>query len=443
MPNYFLYARKSTDDKEKQIHSIEDQVAVLRKLAKKENLNIVEQFEERQSAKIPGRPVFNAMMLRVQKGEAQGILCWKIDRLARNPVDAAQIQWLLQRGTIAHIQTHDRSYYPADNVLLMSVEFGMANQYIRDLSSNTSRGLLQKAKRGEFPCVAPTGYRNNPRTKLVVIDRKKAPTVRMAFELYAKGHSRLEDISTFLYENGVRSLYGNRIHRDRAKFILVNPFYYGHFRYQGELLEGKHTPLISKSLFDKVQKVMATRGHPQTETTNPQQLCGLLSCGECGMHITAETRVKTQKNGNVHRYVYYRCTKKGAIDCSQSYVREETLAADLSDLLSEYTMPSFVAEDFTRRMKADELDAGQAASITANALRAKIADISSQLDRLTDVYIAQDIERHDYLNRRAALLSERTSIEEVLAKCEQGVLPWLEPLQEWVKEASLLDEIAK
>jgi len=135
--HYFLYARKSTDDRDKQVHSIEDQLAVLRKLATKEGLQIVAEFEERQSAKVPGRPVFNDMLARLGRGEAQGILCWKIDRLARNPVDAAQIQWLLQRGTVAHIQTYDRSYYPQDNVLLMSVEFGMANQYVRDLSSNT------------------------------------------------------------------------------------------------------------------------------------------------------------------------------------------------------------------------------------------------------------------------------------------------------------------
>ncbi len=442
MTSYFLYARKSTDDKDRQVHSIEDQVAVLRKLAKKEGLNIVEQFEERQTAKVPGRPVFNEMMARVQKGEAQAIICWKIDRLARNPVDAAQIQWLLQRGTISHIQTHDRSYYPADNVLLMSVEFGMANQYIRDLSSNTSRGLLQKAKRGEFPGTAPTGYRNNPRTKLVVVDRKKAPVIRAAFELYSKGNSRLEDIQRFLYDNGVRSLYGNRIHKDRVKFILTNPFYYGYFIYRGELLEGKHTPLITKALFDKVQKVVAERGHPQAETANPQPLCGLLSCGECNMHITAEVRTKTQKNGNVHRYIYYRCTKKAAVRCSQSYVREGTLTADLNEVLVEYAMPSFVAEDFARRMEADELEAEKTTVATANELRAKMAEISGQLDRLTDVYIAQDIERHDYLIRRAALLSERRSVEEVLAKCEQGGLPWLEPMREWIKDASLLDETA-
>ena len=406
-------------------------------------MQIVAEFEERQSAKVPGRPVFNDMLARLGRGEAQGILCWKIDRLARNPVDAAQIQWLLQRGTVAHIQTYDRSYYPQDNVLLMSVEFGMANQYVRDLSSNTSRGLRQKAKRGEFPGTAPVGYRNNPRTKLIVVDKKKAPVVRAAFELYAKGESRLEDISNFLFDNGIRSWYGNRMHKDRITFILSNIFYYGHFRYKGEVHEGKHAPIVEKSLFDKVQKVLVRRGHPQAETTDPQPLCGLLSCGECGMSITAEVRVKYQKNGNVHQYVYYRCTKKSAARCAQPYVRQESLSADLSKLLSLYVLPPEWAQDFERRMQEDEKEAEHTAQAALHSLREEARDISRKLDRLTDLYIAQDIERGDYLARRAALMAQGKSVEGQMTRLKRDAGAWLEPMRHWISEAQQLAQIAR
>ena len=145
---YFLYARKSTDVEDKQVMSIEGQLSELRALAKNEGLEISDEFVEKRTAKMPGRPIFNEMVRRIQKGEAQGIICWKLDRLARNPVDGGQISWLLQQGTIQRIQTHDRSHLSSDNVLMMSVEFGMANQFIRDLSSNTSRGLHHKARLG-------------------------------------------------------------------------------------------------------------------------------------------------------------------------------------------------------------------------------------------------------------------------------------------------------
>src|SRR3989344_1957158 len=141
---YFLYARKSTDFEDKQILSIEAQLVELRSIARQNNLEIATEFVEKQSAKIPGRAIFNDMMARIQLGEAQGIICWKIDRLARNPVDGGQIQWLLQQGVIRHIQTHDRSHYPNDNVLMMSVELGMATEYIRQLNAKNARGLRAK-----------------------------------------------------------------------------------------------------------------------------------------------------------------------------------------------------------------------------------------------------------------------------------------------------------
>ncbi|MDO8571417.1 MAG: recombinase family protein, partial [bacterium] len=346
---YFLYARKSTDTEDKQVLSIESQLAELRALAKREQLNVVEVFVEKRSAKMPGRPVFEEMLKRIERGDAQGIVCWKIDRLSRNPVDSGRISWLLQQGGIAKIVTHDRAYLPHDNVLLMSVEFGMANQYIRDLSVNVTRGLRQKARMGIYPSSAPIGYLNDPRTKTIVVDRRKAPLVRKAFELYAKNESRLEDVANFLFQNGIktgatrgswRKGGGKPLKRDQISFMLSNPFYYGHFKYSGEMYEGKHTPIVNKELFDAVQKVLALRGRAHNKATNePQAYCGLLHCGECGMSISAEDKLKRQKNGNTHQYVYYRCTKKSAVPCTQPYVREEALDFQLSELLARFVLP--------------------------------------------------------------------------------------------------------
>ena len=178
MIDYFLYARKSTDVEDKQVLSIEAQLVELRALAKQEGLTIVSELEERRTAKMPGRPVFNEMLKRIQQGEAQGIICWKLDRLSRNPWDDGQIRWLSQSGTIQHVRTYERDYHSSDNTLLMSLEFSMANQFILDLSSNTKRGLRQKARNGVFPSLAPTGYLNDVRAKTIVIDRKKSKHVK-------------------------------------------------------------------------------------------------------------------------------------------------------------------------------------------------------------------------------------------------------------------------
>src|SRR3989344_4336643 len=313
---YFLYARKSTDVEDKQILSIEAQLAELREIAKRENLSIAEEFIEKHSAKKPGRLIFNEMLKRIQRGEAQGIICWKIDRLARKPVDGGQVQWLLQERVLRHIQTHDRSHYTNDNVLMMSVELGMATEYIRQLSANTARGLRQKARTGVYPGLAPIGYLNDPRTKTIRVHKKNAKLVREMFERYAGGKSTLDDLATFLEEAGVMSKGNRRVHISRISFVLQNPFSYGHFRYAGEVYEGNHSPLISKSLYDKANAVLRSRGRTLAIKTDPAPLCGLLRCGFCGMCITAEVKEKHQKNGNIHHYTYYRCTRKNkAVKC--------------------------------------------------------------------------------------------------------------------------------
>ena len=445
MSKYFLYARKSTDVEDKQVLSIEAQLVELRTLARENNLEVAAEFVEKQSAKMPGRPIFNDMMLRIQRGDAQGVVCWKLDRLARNPVDGGQISWFLQNSTIAHIQTHDRAYYSADNVLMMSVEFGMANQYVRDLSVNTARGLRQKARNGHYPSVAPLGYLNDPRTKTIVVDRKKSKIVRAAFELYAQNGSRLEDVSRFLFENGVVTKATKRwensglrpLKKDQAKLILTNSFYYGHFRYAGEMYEGKHTPIVSKELFDRVQKVLALRGKSQRPTKQPQALCGLLKCGECGCSITGE--VHTKKSGR--SYTYYRCTKKRG-PCAGAYIREETLDTQLSELLSRFHLPRHWAEELNKMADRDAQEASQATAASVQAMRAKIADLDGKIARLTDLFVEQDIERADYLERKRALMSTKKSAQENILRLERDAAVWLEPMRKWIKDASLLDEAA-
>ncbi len=448
---YFLYARKSTDTEDKQVLSIEAQLSELRTLARRDGLDVAEEFVEKRSAKTPGRPVFEEMMRRVEHGDAHGIVCWKIDRLSRNPVDSGRVSWLLQQGAIAKIATHDRVYLPQDNVLLMSVEFGMANQYVRDLSVNVSRGLRAKARRGVYPSTAPLGYLNDPRTRTIAVDKKKAPAIRKAFEMYAEGKSRYEDIARFLFENGITTGAtrgwtkggGRFLKREQIAFLLSNPFYAGRFRYAGEMYDGTHTPIVSKELFDRVQKVLRERSNKnRPPENNPQAYCGLLSCSECGCSITAEEKVKIQQNGNTHRYVYYHCTKKRG-KCNGRFLREEALDAELSDLLSRFHLPREWAAEMERMAEKDARDASESAEASVRVLRAEIAVCDGKIARLTDLFVEQDIERDEYLSRKRELMSQKRSAQERILLLERDAAVWLEPMRAWLKEASVLEETAK
>ena len=326
----------------------------------------------------------------------------------------------------------------------------MANQYIRDLSANVTRGLRHKARLGVYPSLAPLGYLNDPRTKTIVIDRKKAPAIRAAFELYAAGKPRYEDISTFLFERGITTGTtrgwtkggGKPLTRDQVYFLLSNPFYAGRFRYAGEMYDGTHTPLVSKELFDRVQKVLKARSNAnRPPENNSQAYCGLLSCGECGCSITAEEKTKVQKNGNMHRYVYYRCTKKRG-KCNGEYIREEKLDAELSNLLSRFHLPREWAEEMKKLADKDEQEAEHSAAASVQMTRAKIAELDGKIARLTDLFVEQDIERGDYLARKRMLADEKRSLEDKILKFERNAVHWLEPLREWISEAQTMGEIA-
>ena len=443
---FFLYARKSTDVEDKQVRSIDDQIAELRAFAKQEDLNVVEVFIEKQSAKIPGRPIFNEMLECIEKDEANGILAWHADRLARNSVDGGRIIYLLDTGKLASLKFPTLWFENTpQGKFMLNIVFGQSKYYIDSLTENTKRGLRQKVKRGEYPSLAPIGYINDKRVKSVVVDKKLAPVIRKAFELYAQNNSRLEDISNFLAQNDIFSNGGKRIKRDRISFILSNPFYTGLFRYAGEIHEGKHQPVISKKIFDKVQEILKQRGRPHHKTKNePRVFCGLLKCGSCGMGITGEYKVKKQKNGNEHYYTYYHCTRKNkSVKCKEPCIRQESLDQQISSLLQKFSLREDWAEDLLKMLEKDKSETVQSSTAFVQENKNRILDIQTKLQRLLDGYLEQDIDREVYREEKAKLLSEKKSLEEKITNLEQKRTGWIEPMSEWIKEARNLPKIAR
>src|ERR1041385_3972822 len=129
MLGYFIYCRKSSEAEDRQVLSIESQTREMQELARKAGLPISQVLTEAKSAKEPGLPVFNQLMQRVYRGEAAGIICWKLDRLARNPVDGGSIIWAIKQHDI-RVATPAQSYAREDdNIILMYIEFGMAQKY--------------------------------------------------------------------------------------------------------------------------------------------------------------------------------------------------------------------------------------------------------------------------------------------------------------------------
>lgn len=211
------------------------------------------------------------------------------------------------------------------------------------------------------------------------------------------------------------------------------------------MFEGKHQPIITKNLFDQVQAILKKRSRPQYSPKNdPEALCGLVRCAHCGMGITAEYKIKRQKNGNEHHYTYYHCTKKNkAIKCSEPCIREEVLDTQLSSLIENFSLPEDWANQMFSLLEKDEKEGAHSSAAFVQESKEKTATLSQKLQRLLDSYLEQDIEREVYLHKKAELMSEKKSLEEKIVTLEQQKTGWIEPLRNWVKEAQNGVKIAR
>lgn len=225
---------------------------------------------------------------------------------------------------------------------MMNIEFGMANQYVIDLSVNVKCGQRQKLETGWLLHKPPLGYLNNkyqePGKPPIFKDEKTFYIIKNCWHLLSEKQCSVDKRHGMAHEMGLRTHSGKRVAKSQFHYIFKNPFYYGHFLWNDELYEGKHEPMISKQEFDIAQKIISGK-YRSTPNYRISPFTGLMRCGECGAMMTAEKKTKTQKNGNTHEYTYYHCTKQLKRNCSQKSIREENLDQQLAHWLGSIEIP--------------------------------------------------------------------------------------------------------
>ena len=422
---YILYARKSTEEDDRQVLSIEAQLIELQEYAAKEKLEIVASFQEAKTAKEPGRIKFAEMLAILESGKADGIISWHHDRLARNSVDGGKIIHFVDRGLIRSLKFPTFWFEPTPQGLFMlNIAFGQSKYFVDNLRENVKRGLRQKIRNGVWPGWAPVGYLNNPKTRGIDIDPEKSHKVLKMFELYATGAYTLHSLANWCKEKGLRGNLGKEIALSNVQSILQNIFYIGLIKYGGEIHEGQHEPLISKKLFDKCQEVMAKRGRVHELHKNDFAFLGLLKCASCDCSITAEK----QKGHN-----YYRCTKKKGPCQEKHYLREESLTEQIISFLQKVSLSSQDTEKVLAGLDSEQDKVREEAQSEVSVLKEQLASVEVKLAKLLDVYLADALSTEEYAAKKQSLLSQKVSLSEKITDFETRGLSWLEPAREFVK----------
>lgn len=426
---WIIYARKSDDDTRVTEKSIGEQVKESRLVAARDSLEVTAVYEESKSAKIPfERPLFDEMMKRVASGEVGGILCWHVNRLARNMAEGGMIAHLMAEGKLKEIRTPSSVYKTGDNIIPLVVETGTSTQFSLEVSRNVSRGLKGHFERGGTTYKAPAGYRNqrdpdNSKRGIVIKDEPRFSLIRRGFELLSTGGYTIAQVRTMLNETlGYRSRQGEPLSSAGAHKMFRDPFYMGYVRHKGELGLGAHEAMLTPAEFAHVQRVLDNLGlsRPRKSKGGHQvpkhAYLGLMRCAYCGQQVTADRHVMSSGKP----YVSYhcgdskgRCTKRGM----SLLLLEEAFLEELSRIEIDDRLMREALGNIKRALK---LQSDQMLSDVSRA-GSELERINKKLWRLREMYLDGMIDSEaDYQEHVKSLKKEKEKAQFLAITSDQS-----------------------
>lgn len=415
-----FYIRKSTDEEDRQILSLDDQLSECQKLVLDE-YELVKAFTESCSAKKPGkRKEFRQMLDFITKENIDGIISWDAKRLSRNPTESGELQQLLIDKKI-FIKTHFSTYFDS-NWILFLVDTGFAAEDIRNLSENVKRGLNSKVKMGLRPGLAPLGFINNKwmdkGEKDVRQDEERLALLKKWFGMVLSGdtvENSLETISRMgLTEPATRKRPERNVSRTLAYKIFKNPFYAGYFWWKGELIKGKHKAIITWREYEIIQNrlscgVRSKAGGQERDYLGA--LVSLIKCSKCGSTIVYDSRSKTYKNGTSQRFAYYRCPHRHG-PCPEKAVRAEDMYSQTKTYLESLSLhPAFT--DWCRKvLKRRNGEEFQVIKKQREFQNKQLQNIDRKIEILITKKIDKWVSPEEYEKQRTELLLDQKRIRE-------------------------------
>jgi len=421
---YIGYIRVSTVKQGTQGVSLQEQRDSILRYAERNRFPVAMWLEEMETAAKQGRPIFTKALRLLRSGKARGIILHKLDRGARNLRDWAAIAELSDQGIEIHFVNEGLDLQSRGGRLSADIQAVVAADYIRNLREETRKGFYGRLKQGLYPLRAPIGYLDQGKGKAKIIDPIMGPIVRKAFELYGTGRYSLETLGEELHQLGMRNRNGAPVTRNGFSTLLNNPFYIGLIQIQktNESFVGIHKPIISKTLFDRVRAVLTGKANARTQR-HTFRFRRMLTCSVCRYSLIGER----QKG-----YVYYRCHSK---QCGGTAIREEMAEKRASQFFERaqcneeekaYFRPKILKmrETWTSRIEED-----------TQSQNLKLSQIKDRLNRLTDAYLDQSLDKVMFEERKKNLLLEQKAVEECLMNLKRGSARQLDRLEKFLELA--------
>lgn len=403
---YFSYVRVSTQRQGESGTSLTEQQSAIERYAARYDLPIIRKYEERETAAKAGRPVFLEMLKQLRRGATDGVIIHKIDRSARNLKDWADLGSLIDAGLEVHFAAESLDLNSRGGRLSADIQAVVAADFIRNLREEVKKGFYGRLKQGLYPMPAPLGYLDQGKGQPKTLHPVYAPLIRKSFELYATGCYSIGTLLKEMTRRGLRNKNGNPVSKNTFNDLLKNQFYTGLIRIAktGETYRGRHEPVVSMKLFERVQAVMSGKTNDK-QTAHFFVFRGLAACAGCRHKLIPE-----RQKGNV----YYRCQTK---DCPQKTVREELLTESFSRLLEQLRFDESENEYLERLISERRGAVESFAHTRQHALHLQLEKCRERLSKLTDALIDGTLERELFVNKKNSLILEEQRLQDELTNC--------------------------
>lgn len=344
-----IYARYSSSGQREE--SIEGQIRECREFAGRNGLTVVGEYVDKAlTGRTDKRPDFQRMLRDSERGIFKAVICWKMDRFARNRYDSAMYKYKLKKNGVRIFYAKESIPDGPEGIILESVMEGYAEYYSENLSQNIRRGYYDSAMELKTLGRKVLGLRKGPDGRFE-IDPATAPVVRRIFEEYAAGE-KAKDIINRLNEEGYRTVKGGLFNKNSIRRILQNEKYIGVYEYKDIRVEDGIPAIITRDLFDKCQ-AMLQRHHraPAAKRDTSFLLTSKIFCGHCGEPMTGDGG--TGKSGKV--YYYYTCNGRRQHKCKKERVSKDWIEqVVIEQLFTLVHSDAFINEVADRCMKYQE-----------------------------------------------------------------------------------------